>query len=83
MNFILAERVYKFVARAARVSREDPKRIRFGHKSFYRFSIRSSLATNHKQIIKTPNARHRAFWVSRQHGQRLFIHPLFITYNTT
>ena len=53
-------------------------RFRFGHKSFYRFGIRSCLATSHKQIIKTRNARHRAFWVSRQHRQRLFIHPLFI-----
>ena len=38
----------------------------------------SAVATSHKQIIKTRNARHRAFWVSRQHRQRLFIHPLFI-----
>ena len=50
----------------------------FGHKSFYRFSVRSCLGTSHKQIIRTPNARHRAFWVSRKHGERLFIHPLFI-----
>ena len=44
----------------------------------YRFGIRSCLATSHKQIIKTPNARHRASWVSTQRCQRLFIHPLFI-----
>ena len=27
---------------------------RSGHKSFYRFGIRSCLATSHKQILKTP-----------------------------
>ena len=54
--FILGERVYNFVARAALVSREDRTklRFRFGHQSFYRFGIRSCLATSHKQILKTP-----------------------------
>ena len=82
--FILAERVYNFVARAARVSREDRTklRFRFGHKSFYRFGIRSCLATSHKQILKTPfnmtsscilgfQATSAATWAH-------FIHPLFI-----
>ena len=35
--------------------------------SFYRFSIRSCLATSHKHSVW----RHRAFWVSIQHGHRL------------
>ena len=46
-------------------------RFRFGHKSFYRFGIRSCLATSHKQLLKTPSAWcHRAFWLSRQLGHR-------------
>ena len=40
--------------------------------SFYRFSIRSCLATSRKQILRHHSAWcHRAFWVSRQHGHRL------------
>ena len=39
-----------------RYSRKDRNRsaMLFGHKSFYRFGIRSCLATSHKQILKTP-----------------------------
>ena len=76
LTLILVERVYKFVACTqrtyhARIASE--LWFRFGHKSFYRFGIRSCLATSHKQILKTPYStwRHRAFWVSRQHVQRL------------
>ena len=57
-------------------------RFGFGYKSFYRFGIRSCLATSHKQILKTPfnmtsscilgfQATSAATWAH-------FIHPLFI-----
>ena len=66
INLSRAQRAYH-----ARIASE--LRFRFGHKSFYRFGIRSCLATSHKQILKTPYStwRHRDFWVSRQHVQRL------------
>ena len=71
---ILAERVLilSLAARAVHARIASGVRFRLAHKSFYRFGILSCLATSHKQILKTPSAwRHRAFWVSRQHGHRL------------
>ena len=72
---ILAERVYNFVARAARVSREDRTklRFRFGHKSFYRFGIRSCLATSHNM----PPLCSLGFQATRAATWVHFIHPLF------
>ena len=66
INLSRAQRAYR-----ARIASE--LRFRFGHKSLYRLGIRSCLATSHKQILKTPYStwRHRDFWVSRQHVQRL------------
>ena len=77
-----AKRVYNFVARAEHARIVSELRFRFGHASFYRFSIRSCLATSHKQILTTPfnmtvscilgfQATCPATWA-------YFIHPLFI-----
>ena len=79
---ILAERVYNFVARQradhARIASE--LRFRFGHKSFYRFGIRSCLATSHKQILKTPfnmtSSCTLGFQATRPATWAHFIHPL-------
>ena len=53
---MLAEGVYNFVARAVRLSREDRERSAISpwsyYKSFYRFGIRSCLATNHKETLE-------------------------------
>ena len=69
------KRVYNFVALSARITRGLQADCDFAlvmNLSFYRFGIRSCLATSHKQIQRR-NAvwRHRTFWVSRQHGNRL------------
>ena len=49
-EFIILSRAQR--ADYARIASE--LRFRIGHKSFYRFGIRSCLATSHKQILKTP-----------------------------
>ena len=73
-----AKRVYNFVAR------EDRKRsaISFGHKFFYRFRIRSCLATSHKQIFRTPFSMMSScilvFQATRPPTRAHFIHPLLI-----
>ena len=55
---------------------------RSGHKSLYRFGIRSCLATSHKQIPKTPfnmtSSCTVGFQVTRPATWAHFIHPLFI-----
>ena len=64
----------------ARIARQ--LRFRFGHKSFYRFGIRSCLATSHKQILKTQlNMTWSCilgFQATRPATWAHFIHPLFI-----
>ena len=85
LTLILAERVYKFVARTqrtyhARIASE--LWFRFGHKSFYRFGIRSCLATSHKQILKVPfnmtSSCTLGFQATRPATWAHFIHSLFI-----
>ena len=77
---ILGDRVYNFVARA---SREKCKRsaIPLGHKSFYWFGIRSSLAASPIQILKTPFSMRSScilgFQATRPLTRAYFIYPLF------
>ena len=54
LRIIPAERVYNFVARCARGSQADCDFALVINLSFYRFSIRSCVATSRKQILKTP-----------------------------
>ena len=82
LRIIPAKRVYNFVARAARGSHEDRKRTAISLWS-YRFSIRSCLATSHKQILKTPFSMASScilgFQATRLPTWAHFIHPLFTT----
>ena len=75
INLSRAQRAYH-----ARIASE--LRFRFGHKSFYRFGIRSCLATSHKQILKTPfnmtSSCILGFPATFVETWAHFIHPLFI-----
>ena len=66
-EFIILSRAYH-----ARIASE--LRFRFGHKSFYRFGIRSCLATSHNM---TPSCI-LGFQATRAATWAHFIHPLFI-----
>ena len=77
-EFIILSRAQR--ADHARIARQ--LRFRFGRKSFYRFGIRSCLATSHKQILKTQlNMTWSCilgFQATRPATWAHFIHPLFI-----
>ena len=81
-EFIISSRAQR--ADHARIARQ--LRFRFGRKSFYRFGIRSCLATSHKQILKTQlNMTWSCilvFQATRPATWAHFIHPLFIVHTS-
>ena len=83
LRIIPAKRVYNFVARSARITRGSQADCDFAlvmNLSFYRFSIRSCLATSHKQILNTPFSMASScilgFQATRPPTWAHFIHPL-------